>query len=69
MRGIADNLNGIQVCNITGLPKPSMYVNEPIEFNGNRVGTIYCHDGNTTFSVHKTSTSGGYGSFSYPVEE
>ena len=69
VQDLANSLNGNQVCNITGLPKPSMYVNEPIECLGNRVGTIFCDYGNTTFMVHKTSTIGGYGSFSYPVEE
>ena len=68
VQDLANSLNGNQVCNITGLPKPSMYVNEPIECLGNRVGTIFCDYGNTTFMVHKTSTIGGYGSFSYPVE-
>ena len=69
VQGLADSLNGKQVCNVTGLPKPSLYVNEPIEYLGERVGTIYCDYGTITFMVHKISTSAGYGSFSYPVEE
>ena len=69
VQGLAVSLNGNQVCNVTGLPKPSLYVNEPIEYLGERVGTIYCDYGNITFMVHKTSTEAGYGSFSYPVEE
>ena len=69
VQGLAVSLNGNQVCNVTGLPKPSLYVNEPIEYLGERVGTIYCDYGTITFMVHKISTSAGYGSFSYPVEE
>ena len=69
VQGLAGSLNGKQVCNVTGLPKPSLYVNEPIEYLGERVGTIYCDYGTITFMVHKISTSAGYGSFSYPVEE
>ena len=69
VQGLANSLNGNQVCNITGLPKPSIYVNESIEYRGERVGTIYCDYGNTTFTVHKISTNSGYGSFSYPVAE
>ena len=72
VNGLADGLNGLngkQVCNITGLPATSVYTNAPIEYLGARVGTV-CYVPNTsTCAVYKTSTSAGYGSFSYPVAE
>ena len=68
IQGLADGLNGVQVCTFTGLPKADMYINIGIEYLGNRVGTIYTDDG-VTFYVHKTTTNSGYGSFSYPVAE
>ena len=66
---IADGLNGLGICSITGLPAPNMYVNVGIELNGTRVGSIYCDSGATTFGVHKSTTTKGCGSFSYPVKE
>ena len=66
--GLAGGLTGIQALTFTGLPKADGYVNAGIENLGNCVGSIYSDDG-VTFYVHKTATSGGYGSFSYPVAE
>ena len=68
VRNLADGLNGKDVCSITGIPKASMYVNVALESSGTRVGTLYTEDG-INFGIHKSSTSAGYGSFSYPVAE
>ena len=66
---IADGLNGLGVCSITGLPTPSMFVDVALEYGGTYVGSIYCDPGATTFGVHKSTTTNGCGSFSYPVAE
>ena len=68
IKEIAKNLNGKNVCNVTGLPKAPMFIDAGLELDGTRVGTIYTFDGDT-FKIHKISASGGYGSFSYPVAE
>ena len=69
VQGIADGLTGNSACTITGLPTPSVYTNASIECFGARVGTVCCELGTNTFIIHKSSTSPGYGSFSYPVAE
>ena len=66
VNGLGDGLTGNDVTTITGLPKSDMYVNVAIENAGGRIGTIYT-DNESTFHVHKTTTSPGFGSFSYPV--
>ena len=68
IQGLADGLTGVQASTFTGLPKADMYINIGIENLGNRVGSIYSDDG-AIFYIHKTVTTSGYGSFSYPVAE
>ena len=65
---LAEGLTGSSVVKISGLPKQATVVNVSLENSGNRVGTIYSYDA-LTFGIHKSSTTAGFGSFSYQVAE
>ena len=66
---LAQGITGLSVCSITGLPKTDVYIDKLLDLGGVCVGSIYCNAGQSTFTAHKASASGGYGSFSYPVAE
>ena len=66
---LAQGITGLSVCSITGLPKTDVYVDKLLDLDGVCVGSIYCNAGQSTFVSHKSASSGGYSSFSYPVAE
>ena len=66
IKNLANELNGKNVCNVTGLPKPAIFLDSVLEVDGTPVGSIYTFDG-VTLHVHKISNRPGFCTFSYPV--
>lgn len=66
---LANGLTGGGVCEVTGLPKTSIYTCTSLTVSGAIVGELWAREKSTTFQCNKTGAGGGYISFSYPIEE